>query len=179
MPQHTNTVVQSYDFSEARAFSVDDRITRSLEVARRLVADNGYQSFSDFPCIPTAGASDDELAKLESDLDTTLPNEYRRFLSRCRYLKIDDGIEIGGFDHDGVHVTEVPWVSGDHRPTVQYLVFANYWQFADGDQLMFDLADPDHAVVAYLHEHGPLYELYAPSFSFALWRLVHETEEEA
>jgi hypothetical protein len=28
--------------------------------------------------------------------------------------------------------------------------------------------------VAYLHEHGPLIEDYAPSFSLALWRLVSE-----
>lgn len=179
MAQHTNTIVGQYDFSEAETLSVDDRITRSLEAARQLVADNGYQSFSDFPCVPKTGASDDEFAKLESDLDTQLPNEYRQFLSRCRYLKIDDGREIGGFDHNGLYATEIPWVSVDHRPSVQYLVFANYWHFADGDQLMFDLSDPSHAVVAYLHEHGPLYELYAPSFSLALWRLVHETEEEA
>jgi hypothetical protein len=40
---------------------------------------------------------------------------------------------------------------------------------------MFDLTDPARPVVAYLHEHGPLFENYAPSFSLALWRLVHET----
>jgi hypothetical protein len=55
-------------------------------------------------------------------------------------------------------------------------VFANYWPFADGDQLMFDLSDPSHPVVAYLHDYGPLYEAHAPSFSLALWRLVFEKE---
>jgi hypothetical protein len=39
---------------------------------------------------------------------------------------------------------------------------------------MFDLDDPSTSVVAYLHEHGPLIENYAPSFSLALWRLVSE-----
>lgn len=174
MAKHTNLVVPRYDFSEARALTEGERISRSLDTARHLVAANGYQGISDFPCVPATGASDHELARLEARLGTALPVEYRRFLSRCRYLKIDDGSEIGGFDQDGVFVTECPWVSDDHRPSVQYLVFANFWHYSDGDQLMFDLSDPTHPVIAYLHEHGPLYELYAPSFSLALWRLVHE-----
>lgn len=176
MTRYTNTVVRPYDFTDAEVLSVDDRITRSLEAARRLVTDNGYQSISDFPCVPATGVTGEELTRLESDLGTTLPKEYRQFLSRCRYLKIDDGKEIGGLDHDGIYTTEIPWVSNEHRPSVPYLVFANFWQFADGDQLMFDLTDTTHPVVAYLHEHGPLYELYAPSFSLALWRLTHDVE---
>ena len=178
MAQHTNTVVPPYDFSEAQRLTVDERINRSLETARRRVMDNGYQSISDFPCVPTIGATAEELAKLESKLKKSLPEEYRHFLSRCRYLKIDDGSEVGGFDHNGIYVTENPWVSNVHRTSVQYLVFANYWRFADGDQLMFDLTDPTYPVIAYLHEHGAIFELYAPSFSLALWRLVHETDDE-
>jgi len=178
MTLHTNKVVQQYDFSSAEALPVDERLTRSLATARRLVAENGYQKISDFPCVPEFGASDAELAKLESKLGRDLPNEYRKLLSRCRYLTIDDGSEIGGLDYKGVYVTEPPRVSDKHRLGVTYLVFANYWRFADGDQLMFDLTDPTQPVVAYLHEHGPLYEFYAPSFSLALWGLVHEIEEE-
>ncbi len=179
MTRYTNKVVPKYDFTAAIALSVEQRFARSLESARRMVVENGYQKISDFPCVPNSGASDTEIAKLESDLGRPLPSEYRTFLSQCRYLKIDDGCEIGGLDHDGVHVTESPWVSDDHRPGTQYLVFANYWRFADGDQLMFDLSDPTQPVVAYLHEHGPLFESYAPSFSLALWRLIHEIEDEA
>lgn len=179
MTHHTNILVPRYDFSAALALTVDERLARSLASARRLVAANGYQAFSDYPCVPESGASEEELATLESNLGRTLPGEYRKFLSRCRYLKIDDGWEIGGLDHDGVYVTEVPWLSDDHRPGIQYLVFANYWRFADGDQLMFDLSNPAQPIVAYLHEHGPLYEAYAPSFSLAIWRLVHEIDEQA
>jgi hypothetical protein len=29
-------------------------------------------------------------------------------------------------------------------------------------------------VVAYLHQHGPSFERYAPSFSLALWRMLNE-----
>ena len=73
-------------------------------------------------------------------------------------------------------MTEVPWVSEQHRTGEKYLVFANYWRYADGDQLMFDLSGPSQPVVAYLHEHGPLFKFDAPSFSLALWRLVHEAD---
>jgi hypothetical protein len=178
MATHTNTIVERYDFSEAMALTVSQRMTGSIEKARERVAQSGYQQFSDFPCVPAIGATETELAQLEGDIGRSLPSEYRGFLSLCRYLKIDDGCEIGGFAHDGVYVTENPWVSDQHCPGVPYLVFANYWRFADGDQLMFDLSDSSHPVVAYLHEHGPLFEAYAPSFSLALWRLVHESDEE-
>ena len=140
------------------------------------MAQIGYQGFSDFPCIP-AGASDAELKDFEQRLvGTPLPDEYRQFLKMSRYLKVGDGIEVGGLDHEGVHVTAAPWVSDEHRPGVKYLVFANYWRYADGDHLMLDLSEPNPPVVAYLHEHGPLFEDYAPSFSLALWRLVHESD---
>jgi hypothetical protein len=158
--------------------SLPARFTQSLEIARSVVAQNGYQDICDFPCVPEAGAHEEELAQLESEIGRPLPAEYREFLKLCRYLKIDDGCEVGGLSHNGVSVTERPWVSDEHRADVTYLVFANYWRFADGDQLMFDLSDESFPVVAYLHEHGPLYEAYAPSFSLALWRLVHEAEQD-
>lgn len=147
MGKYTNEIVEPYDFTEALALSVRVRF---------------------------CGATESELTNLERNLGVQLPVEYRDFLTLCRYLKIADGCEIGGFDHDGVYVTECPWVYDKHRTGIQYLVFANYWQFADGDQLMFDLSDSTNPAIAYLHEHGPLFETYAPSFSFALWRLVHE-----
>ena len=176
MATRTSKIVPRFDFTEAEGLSLPERFARSLERARELVAANGCQGFSDFPCIP-GGASDAELKDFEERLvGTPLPDEYRQFLKISRYLKVDDGIEVGGLDHEGVYVTEVPWVSEEHRTGVKYLVFANYWRYADGDQLMFDLSQPDRPIVAYLHEHGPLFEDYAPSFSLALWRLVHEAD---
>ena len=41
-------------------------------------------------------------------------------------------------------------------------------------QAFHAVGGPSPVVVAYLHEHGPLYEGFAPSFSLALWRMVHE-----
>lgn len=179
MATHTTKIVKPYDFSATSSLTVSERLARSLETARSLVISNGYQRLSDFPCVPTVGASEAEIAQLESELGIPLPREYRQFLAVCRYLKIEDGREVGGLDHNGVYVTEIPWVSDEHRADVPYLVFANYWRFADGDQLLFDLSDATHPVIAYLHEHGPLYESFAASFSLALWRLVHETQHQA
>ncbi len=168
-------MIPHFDFTEALKLSVPDRYTRCLQIAKKQAL--GYQKFCDYPCVPDAGASNDEIARLRSELDgATVPPEYDAFLRRCRYVKIDDGTEVGGFDHEGLYVTEVPWLSTQHRKGYRYLVFANYWKYSDGDQLMIDLDDPSHPVIAYLHSHGPLFESYAPSFSLALWRLVHEEE---
>lgn len=176
MATHTSEVVPPFDFSDAEALPISERFRICLERVRAIVAENGYGNYAEAPCIPDAGASETELQKMETDLGAPLPSEYRRFLALCRYLKLSDGLEVGGLSYEGLYVTEAPWLSSEHRSGVDYLVFANYWQYADGDQLMFDMTDPNTPVVAYLHEHGPLFEFYAPSFSLALWRLVHERE---
>ena len=173
MASHPSRIVPLFDFREAKALSSLERFSHCLDQAKCITA-SGYQGISDYPCVPEIGASESELKELEAQLGVPLPAEYRQFLSICRYLKIDDGCEVGGFDWNGVYVTESPWISGEHRKGVDYLVFANYWRYADGDQLMFDLSQTNPPVVAYLHEHGPLFEEYAPTFSLALWRLVHE-----
>jgi hypothetical protein len=174
MAAHTSRIVPAFDFSGALQLPATERFDRCLARARLLAA--SYQAICDYPCVPERGATESELAMMESRLGRPLPPEYRAFLSRCRYLKIDDGREIGGFDYDGLYVTEGPWASKEHRAGVEYLVFANYRAYADGDQLLFDLSDSNYPVVAYLHEHGPLYEAFAPSFSLALWGLIHEGE---
>jgi hypothetical protein len=171
MASTTSKIVPPFDFSAAEKLTVAERIDQSLAKARELVADLPELFY---PYVYDAGVPEDELARYEAAISRPLPPEYRLFLSKCRYALIDDGMEIGGFDHEGISVTEWPWVSDEHRPGVDYLVFAKYWRYADGDQLMIDLSEPTFPVVAYLHEHGPLFELYAPSFSLAFWRLVNE-----
>lgn len=171
----TSLVVPDFDFSDALRLPLAERIDQCLKRARELA--KSYQTISDFPCVPESGGTEAELAAMESRLGRPLPMEYRAFLSRCRYLKIADGLEVGGLDHQGRQVTERPWISRKHRAGVEYLVFASYGAYADGDQLMFDMSGPGFPVVAYLHEHGPLYEAFAPSFSLALWRLVDEFDE--
>lgn len=173
MASPTSKIIPPFDFSKAQSLSLANRYDVCLKRARAQVSANGYQCFSGFPCVP-GGATDAELLSLEKRLaGVSLPVEYRQFLAVCRYLKIADGREIGGLDHEGVYVTARPWVS-THGTGAGYLVIANYWRYADGDQLMFDLSEPGQPVIAYLHEHGPLFEFYAPCFSLALWRLIHE-----
>lgn len=172
MAAHTSNIVPKFDFSEPLRMTVSERFDRCLARAHHLAVT--YQEFSDYLCVPEHGATESELVEFESKLGRLLPPEYRIFLSRCRYLKIGDGREIGGLPYRGCYVTVSPWISDEHREGVEYLVFANYWIYADGDQLLFDLSDPSYPVIVYLHKHGPLYEMFAPSFSLALWRLIHE-----
>ncbi|EAQ82333.1 hypothetical protein DSM3645_01425 [Blastopirellula marina DSM 3645] len=156
--------------------SCEDRFTSVLDTARLLVSRNGYQGFSDFSCVSATGATADELVALEGELGISLPTEYRQFLKIARYVKIDDGCEIGGLDANGVYVTERLWVSDQHKRGHKHIVFANYWMYADGDQLLIDAADLNGPVYVYLHEYAGLIETYAPSFSLAAWRLVNEYE---
>ena len=106
----------------------------------------------------------------------TLPSEYARFLHQWRYLDIYGGVNVWGFGYEGVSIGS-PWLSEEHKAPYKYLVFGDYWHYADGDQMMFDLNTPEQPVVAFLHDSGPkgpLIEYFAPSFSLALWRIVDE-----
>ena len=118
-----NQVIPAFDFSDVAALSVEERIARSIERARELIAKYGLAQFHDAPMIPH-GATADELAVLERELGVSLPPEYRVFLARHRSLLLDDGYDIGGLDHAGVHYCEPLWVSDQHDTTTKYLVFA-------------------------------------------------------
>jgi hypothetical protein len=172
----TNDVVPPFDFGEALRFHPEERMRRSVDRVRLRLSEDGLWDIFGVPPVPISGASEAELLRLESTLGMPLPAEYRAFLANWRYLILGDGLKVWGFDHEGVGVGS-PWVSDHHRPGVRYLVFGDYWGFADGDQLMFDLSEPSQVVVAYLHEHGPVYEEFAPCFSLALWRMAHEDRD--
>ena len=175
MTGYSNNVIAPFDFSIALTLDVEERVDRSIHAARKHVAASGYQAVTEFQCVPTSGATACELDILESELGIVLPAEYRLFLSKCRYLKLGDECEVGGVPRKGVFSTEPLWVSHQHETSTELLVFAKFSEFADGDQLLIDLSDSSYSVVAYLHEHGPAIEFYAPSFSLALWRLVHQS----
>lgn len=174
MRAYTTQILPPFDFSQALALPLTQRLHHIVRVAKMIV-DPGYQAIHEFPCVPDEGATEAEIHRLESELGIGLPVEYQEFLLHCRYLKLADGLEVGGMPFKGEYVTESPWIFDQNQLNRSFLVFASYWQYADGDQMMIDLEDPSNPVVVYLHEHGPLFELYAPSFSLALWRLVYET----
>jgi hypothetical protein len=173
MATHTNEIVPAFNFSVALQYSHEERMRLCVERVRHRLITQGEWDIFGVPPVPASGSRPLELKRLEADLGVPLPTEYRAFLRQWRYLVMDDGLRLWGLDHDGVRIG-TPWLSEDHRPGVKYLVFGDYWGYADGDQLMFEIGDPQEAVVAYLHEHGPLYEAFAPSFSLALWRMVEE-----
>jgi hypothetical protein len=173
MGRRERAVLPAYDFAEALLLSPVERMTRSVEDIRKKLVAKGAWELQDIPPIPTRGATPDELVALETRLGVSLPGEYRQCLARWRYLDMGTGLQIWGFDHEGIMIGS-PWVSTKHRAGSAFLVFGEYWNYADGDQLYFDLADSHETVYAYFHEQGPAYESFAPSFSLALWRLVHE-----
>jgi hypothetical protein len=175
MATHTNDVVPPFNFSEALGHHPLQRMRLCVDRVRSRLVEEGAWDHVGVPPVPAGGAGENELRELEARLGMPLPFEYRVFLETWRHLVIDDGLTVWGFDYEGLSIGS-PWVSDEHRAGVRYLVFGDYWGYADGDQLMFDLSDPQQAVVAYLHEHGPLYEDFAPSFSLALWRMVHERQ---
>lgn len=164
-----------FDFQPALRLPLGERLSVSVARVIEWHRRSGYAELcNDLPPVPQAGTSVVEIAALEEQLGISLPAEYRAFLCRWRYLDLGTGMKIWGFDHEGVSIGS-PWVSEEHPVQGRFLVFGDYWRFADGDQLMFDLSNPEAPVVAYLHEERPpRIEPFAPSFSLALWRMVHE-----
>jgi hypothetical protein len=175
MDRFTQRVLPTFGLSKAMSLGVIDRIDRCITLARDRSAN--YPMPKGIPPVADGGATFDEIASLQSRLGISIPSELRMFWSRCRYLCLDDGMNIGGFDHAGIQVAEHVWLSENHMPGRRLLVIGAYWRYADGDQLLVDLDDATFPVAVYLHEDGPLFERYAPSFTLALWRLVHETED--
>lgn len=173
MGHDSNQVIEPFDFTEALRLPAIPRMQSSVALAERHLIEKGLLELFDIPSIPPSGATDAELDGLRLTVGVALPDEYASFLRLWRYLSLDDGCRIWGLDHEGVGIGS-PWLSEEHRPGRRYLVFGDYWRHADGDQLLFDLDEPDTPVLVYLHEHGPLFEWYAPSFSLALWRMVSE-----
>ena len=102
MTRYTNKVVRQFDFGPAASLPLEERFETCIERARALAETSGYQRISDFPCVP-GGATDGELRAFAAEFPLgALPAEYLAFLSSCRYLKLDDGLEIGGLAHNGL-----------------------------------------------------------------------------
>ena len=173
MGRRNRPVLPSYDFAESLSLTCEERLQRSVETIRGQLISEGRSDIDDIPPVPATGASSSELQRLEAGLGITLPAEYRACLARWRYLDLGTGLQVWGLDHEGVSIGS-PWVSQEHRQGSRLLVFGNYWNYADGDQLYFDVDDPTESVYVYLHAHGPAYEFFSPSFSTGLWRMVHE-----
>lgn len=174
MASYSHNVLPPFDFRTAENHDFPDRLQICIERAKQIVRDEALEDILELPRVPDFGVIESELREFEALIKIPLPFEYRQFLSVCRYISLGDGWEVGGFVINGDSIVGTPWLSQEHRASVEYLVVAEYWKYVDGDQLLIDIHEPGQPVIAYLHEQGPLFELYAPSFSLALWRLVHE-----
>jgi hypothetical protein len=173
MSSHTKSFLKPFNFDAALQLSPMERCKICVAYAERKYQRNGLGWWEDIPMIPPVGANPQELEHWIKVLGFVFPIEYYEFLLQWCYLNIEpSGLSVWGTNYKGVGIGS-PWVSLKHRVPYRYLVFGDYWRHADGDQLMFDLNDNAIPVVVYLHELG-LIEYFAPSFSLALWRLVHE-----
>lgn len=166
----TNRFIAPYAPSiDVRRMSPDERIDAAIGAARTRNRDPSFEG----PLCAASPLADETVARLEDQLGLALPREYRSFIARFGWLHLVDGWQVAGIMPEGQRIGEhEPWLSHEHRPPDRHLVIGAFCAFADGDQLLIDLADPDGPVIAYLHAHGPAFEAFAPSFSFALHRLV-------
>ncbi len=168
----TRKILPDFDFSAMTGLERNEIISRCLSRFRAHVQQ--IQEHFPEPMLPEPGGSELEIDELETTVGVPLPEVYREFLRRVRYVVLDDVVSIAGLEYNGVSIGEDLWVSDEHHTQQEVLVFGAYWRYADGDQLVIPLGIDDPPVVAYLHEHGPLFEYFAPSFLGALWRLAFE-----
>jgi hypothetical protein len=175
------THVGSFDFTEALALPAQERLQRAVEQLRHWHEITDYESFCLFPPIPSYGASQAELDDLEAELEITLPADYRLFLSMWVYIDVDPMRIIWGVRHEGIYITDHPWAADRYPIPGTYLVMGMYRRFArsNSDHLVIKLDVPEQPVLVYLHECGPSLEFYAPNVSLALWRMVHESMQQA
>ena len=167
-------VVPEFDYGEALGMTAVERMERAVEDLRAIYRKHGYYGYEDEgePAIPPEGATAEEIRELEVSLGVELPDEYKEFLRRWRYSEVGSGVRIYGVKWRGRWVVDEPWVSDEHPTGGPCLVLADCNQYADGDQWL--MMPGEERVGLYLHEDGPRIEEFAPSFSLAVWRVVHE-----
>lgn len=137
--------------------------------------------------------SDAEIRKIEAELGVPLPESYKAFLRAVRGLWLFGGAVQFGAGHPFLHdfpalgeltpaqrrVVEAK--GGIWPPPSQgMLCFAEYFLEADGDQVLFDVAqglvDGEYPVVYYSHESRPP-GVRTISASFADWLNDHCLDE--
>lgn len=118
------------------------------------------------------GATDEEIAMEEKGLEVPLPDSYKRFLKLTRGFDLFGGAVQFGPQHPFIHdFPKIEELSGPQRKVVQMkgggwpppsqgmVCFAEYFRDADGDQVLFDVAngltDGEYPVVYYSHETRP------------------------
>ena len=173
-PKHKEeTVLPSYDFSEALLLPVMERFEQSVAILQeRARAELAIYGESPAPLPP--GFSEDEITDLERKQGAAFAAEVREFLQHWKRVEGASGF---GFHGPDSWVTDERFTGGKY-PNSFYLVVGDYWRYADGDLLIMPLTGETDKVLLYLHEDGPEIEEIAPSFSLVLWRMAHKDFEE-
>jgi hypothetical protein len=160
--------------------SLDDgsALNRAIEKMRRIYALSSYPVEEEkMPRpIPTDGCSREEVDDLEAELGHKLPSSYREFLLTHRYLALSDGVSVLGIHKEGEVGYGGPWLSSEHEPGKQWLVVGKYWRYADGDDLLMEVATG--RIYAYLHEYEGKIEPFADSIQKAVYRMVNEVPDD-
>jgi hypothetical protein len=139
-------------------------------------------------------ATEDDIAAIEDGLGIPLPHSYKQFLRCTRGFNLRGGVIRFGqempFFHDFPPFGRltprqreaVRRKGGGWPPPSQgMLCVAEYWRDADGDQVLFDVADGlkdgEYPVVYYAHEDNPpSVEPLADSFAQWLEELLTDDE---
>jgi hypothetical protein len=117
-------------------------------------------------------ATEDEMAAIEDRLGLLLPHSYKQFLRCTRGLRLGGGVVQFGPQMPFFHnFSPFDCLTPRQRETVRrkggawpppsqgMLCFAEYWRDADGDQVLFDVAnglkEGEYPVVYYAHEASP------------------------
>jgi hypothetical protein len=119
------------------------------------------------------GASDNDLADLETSLGIPLPDSYKSLLRCAREFWLFGGAVQFGFQHPFIHDFQ-PFdeLSPRQQKTVQrksggrwpppsngMLCFAEFFMEADGDQVLFDvtngMVNGEYPVMYHAHESSP------------------------
>jgi len=119
------------------------------------------------------GATDDDLAQIESSIGLPLPDSYKHLLGCGREFWLFGGAIQFGFQHPFVHdfqpydeLTPQQQQSVQRKsggawppPSDSMLCFAEFFMEADGDQVLFDvskgLLNGEYPVMYYAHESRP------------------------
>lgn len=158
-------VLPPYDFSVALALPVTERFEQSVAILQQHAqAEAAIVGEDLLPLQP--GFSEDQITEMEQVQKAPFAPEVKDFLRHWKRGGGMSGISFYGPDC---------WVEDELAAKGSFLMIGDYWRYADGDQLVMPLSSATEKVFLYLHEHGPKIEEFAPSFSLALWRMVHET----
>ncbi len=113
-----------------------------------------------------AAASQDEIVRIEKNLNLPLPQAYKDLLSCTRGFWLMGGVVQFDLQHPFLHPYSIETKTSE---SVEYLCFAEFFMEADGDQVLFDLRgglqSGEYPIVYYAHSAKQKIRLLANTFT--------------